>query len=66
MNKRKNVDVLIEGFLKSEVKPARLYIVGDGPEAEKLSKKYCSFNNVIFTGRLSQPRGFIRDMDVFI
>lgn len=54
LNKRKNVDLLIESYAHIQKKlNSRLIIVGDGPEIMKL-KKYGNkvSKNIIFTGRL--------------
>ncbi len=48
----KNIDRIIRAFLKSDVKNARLVLIGDGTEYEKMVKMADGHKDIIFTGRL--------------
>jgi glycosyltransferase involved in cell wall biosynthesis len=65
----KNVARLLRAFaLAAEKRPARLLIVGDGPERaglERLAGELGIAGRVHFAGHVAQPRGLLQAMDVF-
>ena len=50
---QKNVDLLIRSFELIKDKSAKLIIIGDGPDANRLRKLSADDNNIILTGRVS-------------
>jgi glycosyltransferase involved in cell wall biosynthesis len=70
LHKRKGVSDLIEAFaLAADRYPDwRLYIVGDGPDAEELkslAQRRCA-DRVSFLGSVSDPASLLRQSDVFV
>lgn len=65
----KNVGRLLRAFrLAAEKRPARLLIVGNGPERpalEGLARELGIAQRVHFAGHVPQPRGLVAAMDVF-
>lgn len=55
VSNEKSIDLIMEGFIKSNVSNAKLLIVGDGPQKKKLEKlkhKIDKENKIIFTGMI--------------
>lgn len=65
----KNVARLLRAFrLAAEARPARLLVVGDGPERAALgtlARELGIAERVHFAGHVAQPRGLVAAMDVF-
>lgn len=67
IEKNKNIDIIIKGFLKNSEKNDKLYVVGDGKELTKLQKDTLD-DRVIFTGFLknSELVTYMRNIDCVI
>jgi len=62
----KGIDTLIKAFIKSDLKNAKLVIVGDGPDAEKLRVMASGQDNIIFTGFLDDAAQFMAAFDLYV
>ena len=51
----KSVGMVVEAFLKADVKNSQLVVVGDGVDLARLQKKYTDAKNVYFLGRIIPP-----------
>ncbi|MGG7668988.1 glycosyltransferase family 4 protein [Yersinia sp. J1] len=66
INKRKNPSILLESFVKWNVKNIHsLHIIGGGDELEKYRTAYKN-ENIIFYGNVSNPLSLIINMDCFV
>jgi len=69
LRKEKNIELLISVFMKLVKKyPAKLMIVGDGPERKGLNllvKNLAIEGSVIFTGHTEAPALYYRLMDIY-
>ncbi|MGO2083616.1 CDP-glycerol glycerophosphotransferase family protein [Vagococcus sp.] len=71
LSPEKNQIMLVEAFAEyyKEKGQGRLYLIGSGPEEEKLREKVAEEQleeQVIFTGQMSNPFGFIAKCDIFM
>ncbi len=64
---RKNIDITLNAFnqLFNEDKNTVFILLGDGPERNKLRKKYNN-NNIIFTGNVNNVEEFLCSSNVYI
>lgn len=65
----KNIEKLIKGFLKANLQNSLLLIAGEGILKEGLKKKYSTYNNIIFLGKLrdrEEVSDFYRGLDIFV
>lgn len=58
LEKEKNINVVIEAFLKFKVQGDVLYVVGDGGELESLKKLAKNEESIIFTGFINSKELF--------
>jgi glycosyltransferase involved in cell wall biosynthesis len=67
LSPEKGVDILLEGFLNSNLK-AKLVLIGSGPLEEKLREMARNDNRVIFTGQLPRQEALkiVKGSDVFV
>uniref|UniRef100_A0A7C1CFJ3 Glycosyltransferase family 1 protein n=1 Tax=Thermofilum adornatum TaxID=1365176 RepID=A0A7C1CFJ3_9CREN len=67
LSREKGVDILLEGFLNSDLK-AKLVLIGSGPLEEKLREMARNDDRVIFTGQLPRQEALkiVKGSDVFI
>ncbi|RXG13764.1 glycosyltransferase involved in cell wall biosynthesis [Leeuwenhoekiella aestuarii] len=49
----KQTELVIKMFLKSSTKNDQLYVIGRGPDLNRLKKQYACYNKIIFTGHLN-------------
>jgi len=66
LSARKNVGIIIQAFLHSEIKNYKLLIVGPGPERESLEKMAEGNADIIFTGITSTPLKYLQASDVLV
>lgn len=66
INKRKNVEVLVDAFSKPQLRKTNLEIVGSGSEYEKLKEKSIEFSNIKFVGFVEDPSTYLDKNSVFI
>lgn len=64
---RKNQEFAIDAILASK-NAGRVHIVlmGDGPNLRRLREKYSSFENVIFTGNITNVNEYLQAGDVYV
>ena len=62
----KGIDTLIKAFIKSDLKNAKLVIVGDGPDAEKLRIMAGGRDNIIFTRFLDNAAQYMAAFDLYV
>jgi len=69
----KGIDTLIKSFLKvsKEMPNAKMYIIGDGPEKENLTKlaKKLALKNIVFMGfipSINKVHRYIKSSDIFV
>jgi len=67
LSREKGVDILLEGFLNSDLK-AKLVLIGSGPLEEKLREMARKDDRVIFTGQLPRQEALkiVKGSDVFV
>jgi glycosyltransferase involved in cell wall biosynthesis len=67
LSREKGVDILLEGFLNSDLK-AKLVLIGSGPLEEKLREMARNDDRVIFTGQLPRQEALkiVKGSDVFV
>lgn len=66
LNKRKNVDLILQSFLKwSEGKNAVLNIIGGGVEENNMKNKYQN-KKIIFHGMIEKPHELFSKFDCFV
>ncbi|AJB41775.1 Glycosyltransferase [Thermofilum adornatum 1505] len=67
LSREKGVDILLEGFLNSDLK-AKLVLIGNGPLEEKLREMARNDDRVIFTGQLPRQEALkiVKGSDVFV
>ena len=67
LSPEKGVDILLEGFLNSNLK-AKLVLIGSGPLEEKLREMARNDDRVIFTGQLPRQEALkiVKGSDVFV
>lgn len=66
---RKRVDTLIEAFARLDVGPKRLFVVGDGPERERLERLAARLgiaDSVDFAGFRSDRLDYLRGFDTLV
>jgi glycosyltransferase involved in cell wall biosynthesis len=56
LSRGKNIDTLINYFLKYSDMSDKLYIVGDGKEGESLREKYSKRTNIVFKGYVPREK----------
>ncbi|WP_297897475.1 glycosyltransferase [Methanobrevibacter sp.] len=68
LNNRKRVNILIESFLKADIKNSMLLIGGKGPELENLKKISEGDSRIKFLGFISDDKmnDFYNSLDVFV
>lgn len=64
--KRKNVDFVLDAFVKSPVKGACFIVVGDGDELNFIKSKYSKYENIIFAGSTSSPKEYYSLADFYV
>ncbi len=65
-NKRKNHEVAIKGFVDANKDNSELIVLGDGPYFNRIKDKFSNEKNVIFLGRVDNPRIFLSKSHVFL
>ncbi len=60
----KGWEILVRAFLAAGLERARLVLVGEGPETERLKALHAGEERIIFTGYTDNTTGYIRLFDV--
>lgn len=53
---RKQTELVIKMFLKASKEDDQLYVIGGGPDLNRLKKQYACYNKITFTGHLNYDR----------